>query len=55
MEVENERTKKVRKFAQDLKKCKDIKIAFQDERYSSDVIYKELRKNSISKNKIKKK
>ena len=52
---ENERTKKVRKFAQDLKKCKDIKIAFQDERYSSDVIYKELRKNSLSKDKIKKK
>ena len=52
---ENESTEKVRKFAQDLKKCKDIKIAFQDERYSSDVIYKELRKNSISKDKIKKK
>jgi len=52
---ENERTEKVRKFAQELKKCKDIKIAFQDERYSSDVIYKELRKNSISKEKIKKK
>ena len=52
---ENERTEKVRKFAQELKKCKDIKIAFQDDRYSSDVIYKELRKISISKNKIKKK
>jgi len=52
---ENERTKKVRKFAQELKRCKDIKIAYQDERYSSDVIYKELRKNSISKAKIKKK
>ena len=52
---ENERTEKVRKFAQELKKCKDIRIAFQDERYSSDVIYKELRKNSISKYKIKKK
>ena len=52
---ENERTKKVRKFAQELKRCKDIKIAFHDERYSSDVIYKELRKNSISNTKIKKK
>ena len=52
---ENENTKKVRKFAQKLKKFKDIKIAFKDERYSSDVIYKELRKNLISKNKIKKK
>ena len=37
---ENERTKKVRKFAQELKRCNDIKIAFYDERYSSDVIYK---------------
>ena len=52
---ENERTKKVRKFAQEIIKCKDIKISFQDERYSSDVIYKELRKNSLSKDKIKKK
>ena len=34
---------------------KNIKIAFYDERYSSDVIYKELRKNSISRDKIKKK
>ena len=52
---ENERTEKVRKFAKEVIKCKDIKIAFHDERYSSDVIYKELRKNSISKDKIKKK
>ena len=52
---ENERTEKVRNFANELKKCNNIKIAFQDERYSSDVIYKELRKNSISKSKIKKK
>ena len=52
---ENERTKKVRKFAQEFKRCTDIKIAFQDQRYSSDVIYKELRKNSISRDKIKKK
>ena len=52
---ENERTKKVRKFADELKKSKNIKITFHDERYSSDVIYKELRKNSISKDKIKKK
>ena len=52
---ENERTEKVRKFAKELKKNKDIKISFQDERFSTDVIYKELRKNSISKEKIKKK
>ena len=52
---ENKSTEKVRKFAQEVIKRKKIKIAFQDERYSSDVIYKELRKNSISKDKIKKK
>ena len=52
---ENKSTEKVRKFAQEIKKCKDINIAFQDERYSTDVIYKELRKNSLSKDKIKKK
>ena len=50
---ENERTKKVRIFADEL--SKKIKVAFYDERYSSDVIYKELRKNSVSRGKIKKK
>ena len=50
---ENERTEKVRKFAEELNK--NIKVTFYDERYSSDVIYKELRKNSISRAKIKKK
>ena len=43
------------KFAKEFMKSKDIKITFHDERYSSDVIYKELRKNSLSKDKIKKK
>ena len=52
---ENERTKKVRVFAQQIKTLHDIKITFYDERYSSDVIYKELRKNSLSRGKIKKK
>ena len=50
---ENERTIKVRKFAEIL--SKDIDITFYDERYSTDVIYKELRKNLISRSKIKKK
>ena len=50
---ENERTKKVRKFSEELNK--NIKVTFYDERYSSDVIYKELRKYSISRAKIKKK
>ena len=52
---ENNRTDKVRKFALELKKIINIKITFYDERYSTAVIYKELRKNSISKGKIKKK
>ena len=52
---ENKMTEKVRKFAKELMKSKDIKITFYDERYSSDVIYKELRRNSFSKEKIKKK
>ena len=50
---ENERTIKVRKFAEIL--SKNIDITFYDERYSTDVIYKELRKNLISRSKIKKK
>ena len=50
---ENKRTEKVRKFSEELNK--NIKVTFYDERYSSDVIYKELRKNSISRTKIKKK
>ena len=33
----------------------NIKITFYDERYSSDVVYKELRKNLLSSSKIKKK
>ena len=50
---ENERTKKVRFFAKELEKR--IKVTFYDERFSTDVIFKELRKNYISSNKIKKK
>ena len=52
---ENERTKKVRIFASEIKKTNEIKVTFYDERYSSDVVYKELKKNSLSKSKIKKK
>ena len=50
---ENNRTTKVRDFAKYLEKI--IKTTFYDERFSTDVIYKELRKNSISSSKIKKK
>ena len=52
---ENARTEKVRKFAKQLEKNQNIKTAFYDERYSTDVIYKELRKNALSSSKIKKK
>ena len=52
---ENERTKKVRDFANQIVKLYNLKITFFDERYSSDVIFKELRKHSLSITKIKKK
>jgi len=52
---ENERTKKVRIFGNEIEKIIDVKITFHDERYSTDVVYKELRKNNLSTNKIKKK
>ena len=51
--AENERTVKVRKFAKELKK--KIITTFYDERFSTTVIFKELRNNSISTNRIKKK
>ena len=52
---ENKRTEKVRKFIKNIKLQKKIKITFYDERFSSDVIFKELRKNNNSISKIKKK
>ena len=52
---ENERTKKVRDFASQIVKLHNLKVTFFDERYSSDVIFKELRKHSLSITKIKKK
>ena len=52
---ENIRTEKVRKFVKVLKLQKNIKIMLYDERFSSDVIFKELRKNHNSISKIKKK
>ncbi len=52
---ENNQTLKVRKFGEKLKNKVGLKVIFHDERYSSDVVFKELRKASISKNKIKKK
>jgi len=52
---ENIRTEKVRKFVKAIELQKNIKIMLYDERYSSDVIFKELRKNHYSISKIKKK
>ena len=52
---ENNRTEKVRKFASILETKVKIPFIFYDERYSSDVVYKELRRNKISRSKIKKK
>ena len=52
---ENERTKKVREFAKEIIELHNLKVTFFDERYSSDVIFKELRKHSLSITKIKKK
>ena len=52
---ENERTIKVRKFIEELKLLKKINIELYDERFSSDIIFKALRKDSRSTTKIKKK
>ena len=52
---ENIRTEKVRKFVKAIELQKNIKIMLYDERFSSDVIFKELRKNHHSISKIKKK
>jgi len=52
---ENKRTEKVRKFVKAIELEKNIKITLYDERFSSDVIFKELRKNHNSISKIKKK
>ena len=52
---ENEQTKKIRNFSNDLKSYFSLPAEFWDERYSSDVIFKEMRKSDFSTTKIKKK
>ena len=52
---ENEQTKKMRVFAKELQNFFSIPTEYWDERYSSDIIFKELRKSDFSTNKIKKK
>ena len=53
--TENEQTIKMRRFSNELQSYFSISIEFWDERYSSDIIFKEMRKSNISISKIKKK
>ena len=52
---ENEQTNKIRKFSNELQLFFSTPIEFWDERYSSDIIFKQLRRSDISSTKIKKK
>ena len=52
---ENEQTNKIKKFSKELQLFFSLPIEFWDERYSSDVIFKEFRKSNFSSIKIKKK
>ena len=52
---ENEQTTKIINFSNELKLYFSVPIELWDERYSSDVIFKELKKSDFSSTKIKKK
>ena len=52
---ENEQTKKIRNFSIELQSYFSLPVEYWDERYSSDVIFKEMRNSDISATKIKKK
>ena len=52
---ENKQTSKIRKFSIELQSFFSVPFEFWDERYSSDIIFKELRKSDLSSSKIKKK
>ena len=52
---DNEQTSKIRKFSIELQSFFSVPFEFWDERYSSDIIFKELRKSNFSSSKIKKK
>ena len=52
---ENEQTSKIRKFSIELQSFFSVPFEFWDERYSSDIIFKELKKSDFSSSKIKKK
>ena len=53
--TENEQTKKIRVFANQLQIFFSLPIEYCDERYSTDIIFKEMRKLDFSTTKIKKK
>ena len=52
---ENEQTNKIRTFSNQLELFFSKPIEFWDERYSSDIIFKEMRRSDFSNTKIKKK
>jgi len=52
---ENQRTEKVKSFIKEIKLKSTIMIELYDERFSSDIIFKEFRKDDQSTSKIKKK
>ncbi len=52
---ENEQTMKIRKFSNKLQLFFAVPAEFWDERYSSDIIFKEMRRSDFSSTKIKKK
>ena len=53
--TENQQTSKVIKMADEIKNYFSVPIDYFDERFSSDVIFKEMRKANLSRSKIKKK
>ena len=52
---ENEQTNKIKRFTNELQLFFSSPVEFWDERYSTDVIFKEMRKSEFSTRKIKKK
>ena len=52
---QNEQTNKIRKFSNELQLFFSVPTEFWDERYSSDIIFKEMRRSDFSSTKIKKK
>ena len=52
---ENEQTNKIRSFSVELRSYFSLPVEYWDERYSSDVVFKEMRKSNFSATKIKKK